>query len=144
MGVAEVFDSGEGEGEPLGELNASGDGERDDPVEDGHESGGAEEEEDGNGGDSCGGDLGGGEVGGFGDGDGGGDSCGKDLGGGEGRGSETATTMAMRVVERSRWKTRVRERTMGMQVPRSPTTPLSSDQMVVLRRRLVARRWRHR
>ena len=90
MGVAEVFDGGEGEGEPLGELNASDDREGDDPVEDGHESSGAEEEEDGDGGDSCGGDLGGREVGVFGD----------------GSGDE--------VVERSRWETRVRERTMGM------------------------------
>ncbi|GFZ02554.1 sulfate transmembrane transporter [Actinidia rufa] len=48
----------------------------DDPVEDGHESGGAEEEANGGGRDSCGGDLGGGEVGFFGDGGG-------DEGGGE-------------------------------------------------------------
>ncbi|GFZ04952.1 sulfate transmembrane transporter [Actinidia rufa] len=63
LGVAEVFDGGEGKGEPLGELNTSDDGEGDDPVEDGHESGGG-------GGDSCGSDLGGGEVGFFGDGGG--------------------------------------------------------------------------
>ncbi|GFZ10276.1 biotin/lipoate A/B protein ligase family [Actinidia rufa] len=62
-----VFDDGEGKGEPLGELNTSNDREGDDSVEDGHESGGAEEEEDGSGGDFCGSDLGGGEVGGFGD-----------------------------------------------------------------------------
>ncbi|XP_057502294.1 uncharacterized protein LOC130786086 [Actinidia eriantha] len=60
----------------LAELNASDDGEGDDPIEDGHESGGAEEEEDGGGGDSCGSDLRGGEEGGFGDGGG-------DEGGGE-------------------------------------------------------------
>ncbi|GFS46705.1 sulfate transmembrane transporter [Actinidia rufa] len=90
LGVAEVFDSGKGEGEPLGELNVSDDGEGGgDPVEDGHESVRTEEEEDGDGGDSCGGDLGGGEVGGFRDGDG-------DEGGGE--------------VE---VETMVRERTMG-------------------------------
>ncbi|GFS44476.1 sulfate transmembrane transporter [Actinidia rufa] len=76
LGVAEVFDGGEGEGEPLGEVNASDDGEGDDLVEDGHESGGAEEEEDGGGGDFCSGNLGCGEVGDFGDGSG-------DKGGGE-------------------------------------------------------------
>ncbi|GFZ20710.1 sulfate transmembrane transporter [Actinidia rufa] len=68
LGVAEVFDGREGKGEPLGELNASDDREGDDPVEDGHESGGAEEEEDGGDGDFGGGNLGGGEVGVFEDG----------------------------------------------------------------------------
>lgn len=40
----------------------------------------------------------------------------------------------MRVVERSRFETRVRVRTMGIKVPRSPTAPESSDTRLCLRR----------
>lgn len=39
----------------------------------------------------------------------------------------------MRVVERSRFETKVRVRTMGMKVPRSPTAPESSDKRLFLR-----------
>lgn len=50
----------------------------------------------------------------------------------------------MRVVERSRWETRVRASTIGMYVPKSPTEPLSSEERVVLRRRGSVRLWYHR
>lgn len=40
--------------------------------------------------------------------------------------------MKIRVVERSRWETNVRVRTMGMKVPRSPTAPESSEERLVL------------
>lgn len=71
MVVAYVLDGGEGEGESLRELNAANDGEREVAVEEGHESGGAEEEEDGGDGESSGGDLRDGEWRRLGDGDGG-------------------------------------------------------------------------
>ncbi|GJY94752.1 hypothetical protein Tco_0511113 [Tanacetum coccineum] len=38
----------------------------------------------------------------------------------------------IRVVDRSSFETRVKARTMGMYVPKSPTDPPSSDHMVVL------------
>lgn len=44
----------------------------------------------------------------------------------------------MRVVERSRFETKVRVRTMGMKVPRSPTAPESSDKRLFSR---PPRRW---
>lgn len=71
MVVADVFDGGEGEGEALGELDAADDGEREKAVKDGHESGDAEDEENGGGGDAGGDDLGDGEVGILGDSHGG-------------------------------------------------------------------------
>jgi len=69
--VANVFDGGEGEGEALGELDAADDGQWEVAVEDGHEAGGSEEEEDGGDGEAGGGYLGDGERGRGGDGDGG-------------------------------------------------------------------------
>lgn len=50
----------------------------------------------------------------------------------------------MRVVERSRWETRVRANTIGMYVPKSPTEPLSSEDRVVFRLRGLVRWWYHR
>lgn len=38
----------------------------------------------------------------------------------------------MRVVERSKWETKVRVRTIGMKVPKSPTAPDSSEERVFL------------
>lgn len=49
----------------------------------------------------------------------------------------------MRVVERSRWETRVRARTIGIYVPKSPTEPLISEERLVLRRRGLVRWWYH-
>lgn len=43
----------------------------------------------------------------------------------------------MRVVERSKWETKVRVRTIGMKVPKSPTAPDSSEKRVFL-----SRKWR--
>ena len=71
MVVANVFDGGEGEVEALGELDAADDGQWEVAVEDGHETGGSEDEEDGGNGEAGGGDLGDGERGRGGDGDGG-------------------------------------------------------------------------
>lgn len=36
--------------------------------------------------------------------------------------------MKIRVVERSKWETKVRVRTIGMKVPKSPTAPDSSEE----------------
>lgn len=42
--------------------------------------------------------------------------------------------MKIKVVERSRLETKVKVRTMGMKVPRSPTAPESSEKRLDLRR----------
>lgn len=68
---ANVFYGGEGEGEALRELDSANYGERKVPVEEGHEAGAAEEEEDGGDGEPGRRDLGDGEGRRFGDGDGG-------------------------------------------------------------------------
>lgn len=63
---ADVLNGGEGKGEALRELDATDDGEGEEAVEEGHEAGGPEEEEDASGGQTSGGDLGEGEVRGLG------------------------------------------------------------------------------
>lgn len=47
----------------------------------------------------------------------------------------------MRVVLRSRLQTKVRVKTIGMYVPRSPTAPLSSEDREFLMRREVVHGW---
>ncbi|XP_034674468.1 high mobility group nucleosome-binding domain-containing protein 5-like [Vitis riparia] len=66
--VTDVFDGGEGEGEALGEMDATDDGEGDEAVEEGHEAGDAKDEEGGGSGETRDIDLGEGEKG-VGDGD---------------------------------------------------------------------------
>ena len=72
MLVADVLNCGEGELQALRELHPADDGEGDEAVAEGHEAGGAEEEEDGGSGDAGSHDLGDGEArGGLGNGHGG-------------------------------------------------------------------------
>lgn len=71
MIVADVFNGGEGEGEALRELDTADDRQREVAVEEGHEAGGAEKEEDGGSGEAGGGDLRESEMSRLSDGDGG-------------------------------------------------------------------------
>ncbi|KAK0595364.1 hypothetical protein LWI29_005935 [Acer saccharum] len=71
MGLIQIqFDDGERKKESLRELDTADDGERNEAVEEGQESGGAKEEDGGGSGEASGGDLRLGEVGRFGDGGG--------------------------------------------------------------------------
>lgn len=61
--VTDVFDGREGKGETLRELDTANDGERDEAVEQGHQSGGTKDEECGGSAETGGGDLREGEEG---------------------------------------------------------------------------------
>ena len=96
-------------------MDAADDGEGDEAVKEGHEVGGAEDEEGGGSGETRDSDLGEGEEG-VRDGD---DSDGlhgldRHWDAEEKVGGDVVESVKMRVVERSRWLTSVRVRTMGM------------------------------